>query len=119
MGFSFQLIHFSLYVISPRSLFTKIIHGSHSFTSAIRNILDCLHSIATIRYVTPTLSHLQWIYQPCFIDFYCLAIHRDSFSSKLLGFICELVESSQTVQQHMIQVNYLLKKQANTHSAVC
>lgn len=27
-----------------------------------------------------------------------------SFSSKLLGFICELVESSQTVQQHMIQV---------------
>lgn len=25
-------------------------------------------------------------------------------SSKLLGFICELVESSQTVQQHMIQV---------------
>lgn len=26
-------------------------------------------------------------------------------SSKLLGFICELVESSQTVQQHMIQVS--------------
>lgn len=25
-------------------------------------------------------------------------------SAKLLGFICELVESSQTVQQHMIQV---------------
>lgn len=26
-------------------------------------------------------------------------------SAKLLGFICELVESSQTVQQHMIQVS--------------
>lgn len=28
-------------------------------------------------------------------------------SSKLLGFICELVESSQTVQQHMIQVSLI------------
>lgn len=33
-------------------------------------------------------------------------------SSKLLGFICELVESSQTVQQHMIQV----KKNIDLHS---
>lgn len=33
-----------------------------------------------------------------------------SFNSfKLLGFICELVESSQTVQQHMIQVLFALK----------
>lgn len=33
-----------------------------------------------------------------------------SFNSfKLLGFICELVESSQTVQQHMIQVLFAVK----------
>lgn len=34
------------------------------------------------------------------------SFHRSfSYSAKLLGFICELVESSQTVQQHMIQVS--------------
>jgi len=43
------------------------------------------------------------------------------FSSKLLGFICELVESSQTVQQHMIQnrgflvISYMLQRSSRDH----
>lgn len=43
------------------------------------------------------------------------------FSSKLLGFICELVESSQTVQQHIIQnrgflaISCMLQKLSREH----
>lgn len=43
------------------------------------------------------------------------------FSSKLLGFICELVESSSTVQQHMIQnrgflvISYMLQRSSRDH----
>lgn len=47
----------------------------------------------------------------------CLSLH----SSKLLGFICELVESSQTVQQHMIQnrgflvISFMLQRSSRDH----
>lgn len=43
------------------------------------------------------------------------------FSSKLLGFICELVETSQTVQQHMIQnrgflvISFMLQRSSRDH----
>lgn len=46
------------------------------------------------------------------------------FSSKLLGFICELVESSQTVQQHMIQnrgflvISFMLQRSSREHLTV-
>lgn len=42
-------------------------------------------------------------------------------SSKLLGFICDLVESSQTVQQHMVQnrgflvISYMLQRASRDH----
>lgn len=42
-------------------------------------------------------------------------------SSKLLGFICELVETSQTVQQHMIQnrgflvISFMLQRSSRDH----
>lgn len=45
----------------------------------------------------------------------------DDYSSKLLGFICELVESSPTVQQHMIQnrgflvISYMLQRSSREH----
>lgn len=45
-------------------------------------------------------------------------------SSKLLGFICELVESSQTVQQHMIQnrgflvISFMLQRSSRDHLTV-
>lgn len=44
-----------------------------------------------------------------------------NFSSKLLGFICELVETSQTVQQHMIQnrgflvISFMLQRSSRDH----
>lgn len=44
-----------------------------------------------------------------------------NFSSKLLGFICDLVESSQTVQQHMIQnrgflvISFMLQRSSREH----
>lgn len=46
------------------------------------------------------------------------------YSSKLLEFICELVESSPTVQQHMIQnrgflvISYLLQKASREHLTI-
>lgn len=44
-----------------------------------------------------------------------------SFSSKLLGFICDLVETSQTVQQHMVQnrgflvISFMLQRASRDH----
>lgn len=43
------------------------------------------------------------------------------FSWKLLGFICDMVETSQTVQQHMIQnrgflvISYMLQRSSRDH----
>lgn len=68
---------------------------------------DVFHStclLQTISYVTWIMSHLNTAY-PCPFGLIGATISIWPFSSKLLGFICELVESSQTVQQHMIQVN--------------
>lgn len=48
-------------------------------------------------------------------------ISASIFSSKLLGFICSLVESSQTVQQHMIQcrgflvISFMLQRCSRDH----
>lgn len=48
-------------------------------------------------------------------------IYISFFSSKLLGFICDLVESSQTVQQHMIQnrgflvISFMLQRSSREH----
>lgn len=42
---------------------------------------------------------------PCVCVCWLVSTNNTTHSSKLLGFICELVESSQTVQQHMIQVS--------------
>lgn len=45
-------------------------------------------------------------------------------SSKLLGFICELVETSQTVQQHMIQnrgflvISFMLQRSSRDHLTI-
>jgi len=49
------------------------------------------------------------------------ALSIPAFSSKLLGFICDLVESSQTVQQHMVQnrgflvISFMLQKASRDH----
>lgn len=60
-----------------------------------------------------------------FVIFYSLFIismmKTNFFSSKLLGFICDLVESSQTVQQHMVQnrgflvISYMLQRASRDH----
>lgn len=54
-------------------------------------------------------------------DVHYLYSSLSNFSSKLLGFICELVESSQTVQQHMIQnrgflvISFMLQRSSRDH----
>jgi hypothetical protein len=47
--------------------------------------------------------------------------NKTRYSAKLLGFICHLVETSQTVQQHMIQnrgflvISFMLQRASREH----
>lgn len=66
-------------------------------------IVSSFRATTTTILMTTTTTTMMWI-------LFSLHSYRNHFactlnSSKLLGFICELVESSQTVQQHMIQVS--------------
>ena len=64
----------------------------------------------TLWYLSSKISQLSFV----LINFYFN-------SSKLLGFICDLVESSQTVQQHMVQnrgflvISYMLQRSSRDH----
>lgn len=74
----------------------------------------------------------DWIFtkyfrKSTFINSLSFVCHHNvliSFSSKLLGFICELVETSQTVQQHMIQnrgflvISFMLQRSSRDHLTI-
>nr|XP_050869506.1 neurobeachin isoform X3 [Vespula vulgaris] len=82
------------------------------------SIHSTLNSIGGIQVLFPLFSQLDMPYD-------CIApndIKRDpTLCSKLLGFICDLVESSQTVQQHMVQnrgflvISYMLQRASRDH----
>lgn len=61
-----------------------------------------------------------WLNLPCTFEIFLINC-TSFFSSKLLGFICELVETSQTVQQHMIQnrgflvISFMLQRSSREH----
>lgn len=114
MGFSFQLIHFSLYLFftaSP-SISMRLCRTHNIYFRRLDFRLRPLCMLCERFYHTwtPNMCHR--------LSLFCNSSLLTVFSSKLLGFICELVESSQTVQQHMIQVNYLfiLIKINRTHT---
>lgn len=114
MGFSFQLIHFSLYFFFSASppISMRLCHTHNIYFRRLDFRLRPLCMLCERFYHTwtPNMCHR--------LSLFCNSSLLTVFSSKLLGFICELVESSQTVQQHMIQVNYLfiLIKINRTHT---
>lgn len=78
------------------------------------SIHSTLNSIGGIQVLFPLFSQLDMNYED--------GIKKDpTLCAKLLGFICELVETSQTVQQHMIQnrgflvISFMLQRSSRDH----
>ncbi|KAL1129748.1 hypothetical protein AAG570_012692, partial [Ranatra chinensis] len=100
----------SYFVHTPHALMLQDVKAviTHSIHST-------LNSIGGIQVLFPLFSQLDMPYDS--VD-----NRRDpTLCSKLLGFICELVESSPTVQQHMIQnrgflvISYMLQRSSREH----
>ncbi|KAG5338067.1 NBEA protein, partial [Acromyrmex heyeri] len=109
---------------APKGNVSYFVHTPHALmlqdVKAIitHSIHSTLNSIGGIQVLFPLFSQLDMPYD-------CIApndIKRDpTLCSKLLGFICDLVESSQTVQQHMVQnrgflvISFMLQKANRDH----
>ncbi|XP_063239810.1 neurobeachin isoform X3 [Bacillus rossius redtenbacheri] len=110
---------------APKGNVSYFVHTPHALMlqdvkAVITNsIHSTLNSVGGIQVLFPLFSQLDLPYD-CPPG--CADAKRDpALCSKLLGFICELVESSQTVQQHMIQnrgflvVSYMLQRSSRDH----
>ncbi|XP_069686520.1 neurobeachin isoform X3 [Periplaneta americana] len=110
---------------APKGNVSYFVHTPHALmlqdVKAVitHSIHSTLNSIGGIQVLFPLFSQLDMPYD-CAIG--STDAKRDaSLCSKLLGFICELVESSQTVQQHMIQnrgflvISYMLQRSSRDH----
>ncbi|KAL0125967.1 hypothetical protein PUN28_004792 [Cardiocondyla obscurior] len=109
---------------APKGNVSYFVHTPHALmlqdVKAVitHSIHSTLNSIGGIQVLFPLFSQLDMPYD-------CIApndIKRDpTLCSKLLGFICDLVESSQTVQQHMVQnrgflvISFMLQKASRDH----
>ncbi|XP_025991143.1 neurobeachin isoform X3 [Solenopsis invicta] len=109
---------------APKGNISYFVHTPHALmlqdVKAVitHSIHSTLNSIGGIQVLFPLFSQLDMPYD-------CIApndIKRDpTLCSKLLGFICDLVESSQTVQQHMVQnrgflvISFMLQKASRDH----
>ncbi|XP_018398610.1 PREDICTED: neurobeachin [Cyphomyrmex costatus] len=109
---------------APKGNVSYFVHTPHALmlqdVKAIitHSIHSTLNSIGGIQVLFPLFSQLDMPYD-------CTApndIKRDpTLCSKLLGFICDLVESSQTVQQHMVQnrgflvISFMLQRASRDH----
>ncbi|XP_076227673.1 A kinase anchor protein rugose isoform X20 [Nomia melanderi] len=109
---------------APKGNVSYFVHTPHALmlqdVKAVitHSIHSTLNSIGGIQVLFPLFSQLDMPYD-------CIApndVKRDpALCSKLLGFICDLVESSQTVQQHMVQnrgflvISYMLQRASRDH----
>ncbi|XP_015127079.1 neurobeachin [Diachasma alloeum] len=109
---------------APKGNVSYFVHTPHALmlqdVKAVitHSIHSTLNSIGGIQVLFPLFSQLDMPYD-------CIApndIKRDStLCSKLLGFICDLVETSQTVQQHMVQnrgflvISFMLQRASREH----
>ncbi|KAL1489962.1 hypothetical protein ABEB36_013885 [Hypothenemus hampei] len=109
---------------APKGNLSYFVHTPHALmlqdVKAVitHSIHSTLNSIGGIQVLFPLFSQLD-------LPFECngsMDIKKDpALCSKLLGFICELVESSQTVQQHMIQnrgflvISFMLQRSSRDH----
>uniref|UniRef100_A0A1Y1K827 BEACH-type PH domain-containing protein n=1 Tax=Photinus pyralis TaxID=7054 RepID=A0A1Y1K827_PHOPY len=112
---------------APKGNISYFVHTPHALmlqdVKAVitHSIHSTLNSIGGIQVLFPLFSQLDMPYE-------CNGASdskRDpTLCSKLLGFICELVESSQTVQQHMIQnrgflvISFMLQRSSREHLSV-
>ncbi|RZC37735.1 neurobeachin, partial [Asbolus verrucosus] len=99
---------------APKGNISYFVHTPHALmlqdVKAVitHSIHSTLNSIGGIQVLFPLFSQLDLPYET-------------NGSSKLLGFICELVETSQTVQQHMIQnrgflvISFMLQRSSREH----
>ncbi|XP_034937724.1 neurobeachin isoform X3 [Chelonus insularis] len=109
---------------APKGNVSYFVHTPHALmlqdVKAVitHSIHSTLNSIGGIQVLFPLFSQLDMPYD-------CIApndIKRDPMlCSKLLGFICDLVETSQTVQQHMVQnrgflvISFMLQRASREH----
>ncbi|XP_037920079.1 neurobeachin isoform X4 [Hermetia illucens] len=107
---------------APKGNVSYFVHTPHALMlqdvkAVVTHSIHCtLNSIGGIQVLFPLFSQLDMPYDGC------SDVKRDpTLCSKLLGFICELVESSQTVQQHMIQnrgflvISFMLQRSSREH----
>ncbi|XP_033170346.1 neurobeachin isoform X9 [Drosophila mauritiana] len=107
---------------SPKGNVSYFVHTPHALMlqdvkAVVTHSIHCtLNSIGGIQVLFPLFSQLDMAHEGLG------DIKRDpTLCSKLLGFICELVETSQTVQQHMIQnrgflvISFMLQRSSREH----
>ncbi|XP_037030161.1 neurobeachin isoform X5 [Bradysia coprophila] len=107
---------------APKGNVSYFVHTPHALMlqdvkAVVTHSIHCtLNSIGGIQVLFPLFSQLDMPYEGC------NDVKRDpALCFKLLGFICELVESSQTVQQHMIQnrgflvISFMLQRSSRDH----
>lgn len=98
------------FVHTPHSLMLQDVRAV--ITNSIHSILNSIGGIQTL---FPLFSQLDMQHEGSDIK------TDPTLCAKLLGFICELVETSQTVQQHMIQnrgflvISYMLQRLSREH----
>jgi neurobeachin len=95
---------------------TEFLLFQQDVKAVVTHSIHCtLNSIGGIQVLFPLFSQLDLPYEG--VD-----VKKDpTLCAKLLGFICELVETSQTVQQHMIQnrgflvISFMLQRSSRDH----
>nr|CAH7719437.1 unnamed protein product [Callosobruchus chinensis] len=112
---------------APRGNISYFVHTPHALmlqdVKAVitHSIHSTLNSVGGIQVLFPLFSQLDLPYEANGTS----DLKRDpTLCSKLLGFICELVETSQTVQQHMIQnrgflvISFMLQRASREHLTI-
>ncbi|XP_023310795.1 neurobeachin [Anoplophora glabripennis] len=112
---------------APRGNMSYFVHTPHALmlqdVKAVitHSIHSTLNSVGGIQVLFPLFSQLDLPYESMGSS----DVKRDpTLCSKLLGFICELVETSQTVQQHMIQnrgflvISFMLQRSSRDHLTI-
>ncbi|CAH1159867.1 unnamed protein product [Phaedon cochleariae] len=112
---------------APRGNVSYFVHTPHALmlqdVKAVitHSIHSTLNSVGGIQVLFPLFSQLDLSYESNGSS----DSKRDpTLCSKLLGFICELVETSQTVQQHMIQnrgflvISFMLQRSSRDHLTI-
>ncbi|XP_076332480.1 neurobeachin-like isoform X2 [Tachypleus tridentatus] len=109
---------------APKGNFSYFVHTPHALmlqdvkAVTTHSIHSTLNSIGGIQVLFPLLGQLD---TPTGVTTSSSSDGKPTICSTLIGFICDLVEHSTTVQQHMVQnkgflvISYLLQKASRNH----